>query len=341
MKIYSDAKQLREALKEIKPTRIAVAYVGAGWEKYISLKHLKEIIVSPTLGSNPFAIEEIMRKKGEENVHFLDRLHTKLYLGENSALLGSPNLSDNGFSDSGKFEAGVVISESSSLKKLNDIFQGYKNQAINDYPTQESKIKKLKQLVKLWKIAIWHGVNTACNDEKSPSIGDYQLSQLNRIHIVWYRPGKIAYNKGVIAAVVPESNGIEPEAYFSGMLNFLEKDSINIGDWILYWHSREDGYPRENGSIDWMQVHHVIPQGVDDNPWTKLVCQSPKTKIRPIAPPFTLDTRTKSLIRDALNLGEFPALLCLNGAVWRLAPADKVVPDFLSYIQEQYLLQDA
>jgi len=50
MRICSNAEQLRNALNEIKPTRIAVAYVGAGWKNYISLEHLEEIIVSPTLG---------------------------------------------------------------------------------------------------------------------------------------------------------------------------------------------------------------------------------------------------------------------------------------------------
>ena len=109
MTICSNAEQLRNALNKIKPTKIAVAYVGAGWENYILLEHLEEIIVSPTLGSNPFAIEEIMNKLGAEKVHFLDRLHSKLYLGKQSALLGSPNLSDNGFSDSGNLEAGVVF----------------------------------------------------------------------------------------------------------------------------------------------------------------------------------------------------------------------------------------
>ena len=65
MKICSNAEQLKNALNEIKPTKIAVAYVGAGWKNYRLLEYLEEIIVSPTLGSNPFAIEEIMRKKGQ------------------------------------------------------------------------------------------------------------------------------------------------------------------------------------------------------------------------------------------------------------------------------------
>lgn len=282
-----------------------------------------------------------MRKKGEENVHFLDRLHTKLYLGENYALLGSPNLSDNDFSDSGKFEAGVVISESSSLKKLGDIFKGYKEQAIRDYPTPGSKLEKLKQLTKLRNKANWNSVDTACNDENPPSIGDYQLTQLYRIHIVWYIPGDLNYNWVEIAKVVPaiglEANDIDLNDYFSDWCPFREEDSINEGDWILLWRSTNYGLPHGRANLRWMQLHCIIPNGVYDTPWTMLACQSHTWQTDP--EPFFLDAQTTNLIREALTLDRFHNLRWSSDDEynnWQLAPADELVPEFLQYIKEQY-----
>ena len=345
MEICSNAEQLRNALNEIKPTKIAVAYVGAGWEESISLKHLKEIIVSPTLGSNPFAIEEIMRTKGAENVHFLDNLHSKLYLGKQSALLGSPNLSDNGFANLDRFEIGVVLNEPSILQQLDDIFEHYKNLAKNLYTTTESKQEKLKLLTMQWRTANWNNVNTACN-EKTPSIGDYRPSQLDRIHIVWYIPSDLDFNREAIAAVVPaiefKSNGNDPKAYFSDWCTFLDEDSVNEGDWILCWRSTNYGLPDGRANLHWMQIHYVIPNGVNNTPWTKLACQS--RILKNDLEPFFLDSQTTNLIREALTLDRFHNLRWSSDDEynnWRLAPADKVVPKFLSYIQEQYLLQAA
>jgi hypothetical protein len=293
-KICSNAVQLRDALKEIKPSKIAVAFVGDGWKRYVSSAHIKEIVLSPTLGSNPKAIEEIMDLIGPSNVYFLDNLHSKIYLGKESALLGSSNLSDNGFANSRLLETGVLI--------------------------------------KQWQSSIWHGLNTGRGSEKSPAINNYR-SDLDRIHIAWYQGPDINYNKEAINAVVPDAKGIDPDDYFYDALHFHEKDSLQPGDWILSWHCRDDGYPRKNGEIYWFHVHHVVPNGVHDDSYTKLVGQAKNLKCP--TQPFTLDSRTKSLIRDALNSGKFLQLLALNDDVWRLALADKVVPKFLEYVRKK------
>ena len=347
MTICSNAEQLSNALNEIQPTKIAVAYVGAGWEKYISLKHLNEIILSPTLGSNPFAIEAIMKKKGAENVHFLDNLHSKLYLGKQSALLGSPNLSDNSFADLGRFEVGVVMTEPNDLEQLDEIFEYYKKLAINLYATPESKQEKLKLLKKQLETANSNNINTACN--ALPSIVDYQPSKY-KIHIVWYIPGDMDLNKEAIAAVVPAirlgENSDDPKVYFSDWCAFREEDLITKGDWILMWQKRKsdtDSSPLMRGNnIYWMHVHHVVPDGVIDQYYPKLACQA-RGMIFP-RPPFDLDDRTIQLIREALTSDNFPALLSTQAEDiyhWRLAPADEVVPEFLNYIKEQYLIQAA
>ena len=49
--IFLDRKKAHDKLHEHPPTHIAVAYVGRDWNKLIDCSQLKEIIVSPTLGT--------------------------------------------------------------------------------------------------------------------------------------------------------------------------------------------------------------------------------------------------------------------------------------------------
>jgi hypothetical protein len=48
--------EISNKLKEIEPAQIAVAYVGADWKSFLNSDHIENIIISPTLGSNPRAI---------------------------------------------------------------------------------------------------------------------------------------------------------------------------------------------------------------------------------------------------------------------------------------------
>ncbi|XQU09587.1 hypothetical protein P4544_07755 [Halomonas sp. LY9] len=98
--LMTDPSELSRTLKSIKPTHVAVAYLGSAWKEYLSdMDALEEIIVSPTIGSNPWALEELLVKAVQHDfkVYFSEKLHAKLFIGKMSCLLGSPNLSHNGF----------------------------------------------------------------------------------------------------------------------------------------------------------------------------------------------------------------------------------------------------
>jgi hypothetical protein len=117
MQLLFTPKKIRESITKVRSSKIAVAYVGLGWDRYISRTDIKEIIVSPTLGTNPKAIEAIAALLGFDNVHFLENLHAKIYIGAHSAVIGSCNLSDNGLSDAGLIEAAVYLDTIDSVKK--------------------------------------------------------------------------------------------------------------------------------------------------------------------------------------------------------------------------------
>lgn len=82
MMFLSSLAELQSALDKIQPRRVAVAYLGAGWRDYLSLHSLDEILVSPTLGSNPWALAGLLAEAercGRPRVYFLEALHAKLY----------------------------------------------------------------------------------------------------------------------------------------------------------------------------------------------------------------------------------------------------------------------
>ena len=115
-RLITDPEALREALVDIRPRRAAVAYIGAAWRDLLGdASELEELVVSPTAGSNPWALEEICEELDWHNVHFLERLHAKIYIGPGRVIVGSPKLSSNGFDagvdGSGLFEAVVLSSE--------------------------------------------------------------------------------------------------------------------------------------------------------------------------------------------------------------------------------------
>jgi phosphatidylserine/phosphatidylglycerophosphate/cardiolipin synthase-like enzyme len=168
MKILLNSKAIRSAISAVKPTKIAVAYVGQGWEKYVSDKHLTEIVLSPTFGSNPKAIRALIEKLTFAKVHFLDKLHSKIYIGMNSAFIGSANLSNNGMSDAGLFESGVLLDDQGLIDKLNAKFNEYRTMAKESYPTKEAKLKQLLALEKQTRLAEWNGIPVDGSSRSAP-----------------------------------------------------------------------------------------------------------------------------------------------------------------------------
>ena len=111
---------IRDAVVRCKPSKIAVAYISADWKMFIDdVPYLEAIIVSPTFGSNPWAISDLVKHIGWEKIFFLDELHAKTYVGGKSAVSGSANLTRNGLGADGLVELCVEVNGNRSLSKLN------------------------------------------------------------------------------------------------------------------------------------------------------------------------------------------------------------------------------
>lgn len=332
MKVVTQAGVIRNELARIRPARVAVAYVGSDWANFVSLPHLREVVLSPTFGSNPKAIAEIMQKLGEENVHFLDKLHSKFYLGQDAALLGSCNLTSNGLSDQGLFESAVVLTDDKVRKQLDTEYERYKDLARKQYPTSDMKWERLRELESQWGRAERSGL-VPPTKSGAPSIVSCQ-SKLYRIHVCWCGSQPMKHNKKRTEKAAREAAAGSFAEYMSDEMAFHKSDDIRPRDWILRWSCNGQGLPRANGRIGWLYVHKVIKGGFDDPEYPTLALQAkPQFERRPTEP-FLLDKRMQSLVREVLNSRKFPALLALDDEKpWRLRSADKVTHQFLEALR--------
>ena len=114
IKVLRNSGEIREAVWKLfsapKTRRVAlVAYVGADAQDYLPYPSGIELICWDKEGStDPDAIRELRRLKVK--VSFANNLHMKVFWAEErGAIVGSANLSNNGFSDYGLYEVAVLF----------------------------------------------------------------------------------------------------------------------------------------------------------------------------------------------------------------------------------------
>lgn len=337
MKLLKSGEDIRGALKVIKPSRVAVAYVGAGWKRYVDKGALKEVVLSPTLGSNPSAILELMEDMTPEKVHFLDHLHSKFYVGEQEVLVGSCNLSDNAMGDGGKHEVAIYSQDRGWIEELNDLFDSYVEQAQRLYPSLEAKLARIDKLKLEHGRAQRLGVLTEPRGISVPTLDKFQWFSGRRIHIAWWsHHGDESFDRPAIDAAHPAAAGLDLEDYFSDWMHFHANDDVREGDWVITWRCVESGRPsKRKGSIAWMRVDKVFSDGSGDDDYKKLATQIGPESSSDV--PFQLDARAEGVIRDLLESGGFQALLPPRGdSIWTLEHADAVVGKFLMAAKERY-----
>lgn len=60
--------EIPQAISRCEPSKVAVAYIGTDWNTFVpDTDRLEAIIVSPTFGSNPWAISDLVKQIGWRN----------------------------------------------------------------------------------------------------------------------------------------------------------------------------------------------------------------------------------------------------------------------------------
>jgi hypothetical protein len=293
-RLITDPEALREALRDIRPRRAAVAYVGAAWRDLLGdAPELKELVVSPAAGSNPWALEQICEALDWENVHFLERLHSKIYIGPGRVIIGSPNLSSNGFDanidGSGLFEAVVLSSESEIRRDAEEEFARLRAIARSEYPDKPAMQRRIEAM-KAARAALDEAQRKATSRMDAAarplSFHSYQLdAPRHRIFVEWY--------------TLDDSDGGE-----EGDVDFLDlnlrsgKDRIRVGDWILIWRATDAGGVHKTPKLAWLRVDEVRENRGENDEYVDQVAQ--RRKVRGALAPFEITPELTEAFRSVM-----------------------------------------
>lgn len=300
MKILSNYSQYRQALKEIDPYRIAVAYIGLDYSAYIKTKKIREFIVSPTVGSNPHAISSVIKSIGISNVYFIDNLHSKLYIGKKGAIIGSANLSRNALDEQGLLELGVLIDSEKDMKKVNQLFNEYKKIAKKLYTN--SSLKELR-IAKLYndhhKIIL--SFNKKLSNVPKRYFEDYVWGVDEPFKLSWYEflPEDVSsYNKKQFYKEFPGANWKDIYSNIWCDMEIPKGDKIDEGEWLLTFFLDKNSKCKKTG-LEWMFIDKKIKNAYKKGYYPDSVLQL--KNFRHSSPPFIIDRKFKSLFAEVIN----------------------------------------
>jgi hypothetical protein len=327
---------IRKSLSDVAPTKIAVAYIGADWKEFIDPDILGEIIVSPTLGSNPGAIREIVVKLGWDNVHFLTRLHSKIYIGETKAVLGSFNLSNNGLgAKTGDLEeAGVIFDNVEFIEELSGLYDYYKKSAELSFCSTRDKEIALKLLEDAHNIA----VSTQVITSGEIGVGKRNLNDFTPLcdddfYITYWYTSDLLLNDDVIHEVFPETISRKIEQVFSDRITFspIDSNQLKKGRWILYWKQTSKGYLDLRSAPKWMLIDEIVENG-GKNPGFELVVFERNAHDR-LSPPFDLSRDVIRALKQTLCNNKFlpfTSRYASDDMVWSIKDTFPLFKDFVA-----------
>jgi hypothetical protein len=326
-----DNDSVQSAVKEISPTHIAVAYIGVDWKAFVDPREIQQIVLSPTLGSTPHAISDLQREITWDRIFFLDELHAKIYLGVNAAVVGSFNLTRNGFDVRGLLEYGVKIDETSQVSLLRRQFMEIVELAKSKYPSTDSKKVRLAELYKLYNRAAAGNVFSC--PKLQTSLEEYEPLTNNDFYIMWWRGDAVELDQAKIKRNLPELVNRELDDISEEYTNVLDSDPIEEDKWILLWGTRMDGLPLAREKLKWLYIHQVIRDVCDDAEYKTLILQR---KDRPDLPPepFSLDSlTTQAALKACLTLPEFKKYRPHPTAPWSLKSVTTTLISFVEAAQ--------
>lgn len=337
MEIIS-GQNIATSIKDICPKKIAVAFIGADYSSFLDddcIKNLECIILSPTEGSNPYAISDLSKKIGWGKIFFLSRLHAKIYIGDQESIIGSSNLSRNGLigDETGLYETCVKIdSNKQSLEIFNDIL----SKAKKEYPNEKSKRDALDSLFCIYNRRKSIGLEST--KDESLDFLNYEWENGERFYINWYSGGSdecknTEKTERICGDDIEKVNGEEQSSVFT------EDDAIKKNKWILNWKSQnyKDKIDRR-AKIFWVYIDDIINRGWNDgkgSPYTKLAVQLKSlSKHRP-NPPFKITKEFTEAFRKVIDKEKYAILFNDNPYTASSTDIAQIMPSFLKDVKKK------
>jgi len=287
MKILT-AQAIATEIKRCAPQKIAVAYLGSDWRSFIASPELLEyVILSPTFGTNPNAVSDLVREIGWEKIYFLDNLHAKVFLGAKRAVTGSANLTRNGLSGEVLTELCVCLSSQKSLLSLEKHLERWHKDARKQYPTTEAKKARLLKLTDLWSQALTQSLIKP--DVKSDmQFRDFKLLGNDHFYVTYWQDADCEYS--------PEVERIEH--LIANYVSFAADDVVQKNRWVLSWNMTEKLIPSKRVKPCWLYIHELVENGIiDETDYPTCAIQRKDLNLPP--KPFELTSEVIDAFRHA------------------------------------------
>jgi hypothetical protein len=325
MKILVDS-DIQQAISGCKLSKIAVAYIGADWNTFIpNACCLSAIIVSPTFGTNPWAITDLAKQIEWDKIFFLDELHAKMYIGKNSAVVGSANLTSNGLSGQCLVELCVEVDDEESLRKLNKAFEDLKSRAERQYPTEELKKARLQELEQTWGAAIANRIIRNAH-RNTRAFLDFEPLGEDHFYVLWYQPADCKYSDEVKA--------IERQGLIKDNIHFASADNVEKNKWALLWRITNLSVPHKTEKPYWMYIHEIFENGVIDEGYDYPKCAIQRTDLEVPSPPFKIMHDVAAALKKAVQEKEIAKYLIQDGKIFSLSYSLKGIPLLMSKMKE-------
>lgn len=260
MKILKDSREIQRTIRRIKPSKIAVAYIGIDYKTYVDTGIIEDIIISPTISSNPQAIGKLVEEITWDKTHFLRKLHSKLYVGDKGAVICSANLSKNGLGVKGLKEIGVLIEGKKEIQILEEIFNKYLNEAKKEFETTKRKETELQKLHDKWK-RLPKGIGFFGSTKMGKiNFNKYSRKKYGDFKLTWYNETYFKENRKQYERTFGRSYKEIYKARYD-QLPIRDVEEVQEKDLVLIFKLDKYNRFRKNGRIDWIRVDAIVENG--------------------------------------------------------------------------------
>ena len=289
MRILTE-NEIQRSITKCNPYQIAVAYIGIDWCAFIpDTNHLEAVIVSPTIGTNPKAILRLAKAIGWDNLFFLNELHAKIYLGQDSAVVGSANLTHNGLSGQSLIELCVEISSETGVRRIETILNDLKRRAHDQYPTTETKKERIKELEKIWAAAIANRILPKKPGEQNQFI-DFEVLAKDHFYVLWYQPVGCEYSEDVKAL----------QSVMVDDIHFAQSDNVEKNKWVLVWRITNSSKPHKSSKPHWLYIHDIFEDGIIDEGYEYPKCAIQRSDMEIPSPPFEITNEVENAFKKVV-----------------------------------------
>ena len=320
------SSSIKSQLKNISPSKISVAYIGNSWADIIDVKSLEIIIVSPSLGSNPEAIVDVAEQIGWDNVWLLEKLHSKIYIGDNAIMIGSANLSNNAFGDIAQEEACVVLNSHEDTKEANDLFNSYLHKAKAQFPNKEKKVKRIEKL----RIDHRKAITQKLLPEESKEIrkfSDFNVDSHGMVYFTWHFNEDTDYTDNVPIGV---------QSDIANELHLSRRDKKPINQWVLTWLASSRGTVDDRSKPSLIYIHEIYENGSSDEGYERL-CVERTTLKTPNKPFDENDPKFIEAFRKVIKESQFASLTYENDDEWLISDNEDLMKKLLVCIKDEYI----